>query len=72
MTWQAHAKCAGEPIAVFYSDGYRATARTMCAACPVNVECLEHAMTVREPAGVWGGLDEIERERLRRKRRRVA
>jgi WhiB family redox-sensing transcriptional regulator len=32
--------------------------------CPVVRQCLDHALAVREPYGVWGGLTEDEREEL--------
>jgi WhiB family redox-sensing transcriptional regulator len=32
--------------------------------CPVRAQCAAHALTVREPYGVWGGLTEDEREEL--------
>jgi WhiB family redox-sensing transcriptional regulator len=34
----------------------------VCGACPVKVQCAQHALAVREPYGVWGGLTEDERE----------
>ncbi len=39
-------------------------AKAVCAQCPVRMECLEWAIDTRQPHGVWGGLDEHERERL--------
>jgi WhiB family redox-sensing transcriptional regulator len=30
--------------------------------CPVRIQCAEHALRVREPYGIWGGLSEEERE----------
>ncbi len=36
----------------------------MCTRCPVRAQCATHALTVREPYGVWGGLTEDEREEL--------
>ena len=41
-------------------------AKALCARCPVVAECLDHALTVREPFGVWGGLNQTEREHLLR------
>ncbi|MET9610162.1 WhiB family transcriptional regulator [Streptomyces sp. NPDC006512] len=41
-----------------------AAAKDVCALCPVQPECLRHALRVGEPYGVWGGLDEGERRRL--------
>jgi WhiB family redox-sensing transcriptional regulator len=39
-----------------------ASAKAVCSACPVKVQCAQHALAVREPYGVWGGLTEDERE----------
>ncbi len=43
-------------------------AKALCAQCPVVRQCLDHALTVREPFGVWGGLNATEREHLLRDR----
>ncbi len=37
-------------------------AKAICAGCPVRDACAAHALRVREPYGVWGGLSEDERE----------
>ena len=39
-------------------------AKRICADCPVQRECLEYALRVREPFGIWGGLNETERRSL--------
>jgi WhiB family redox-sensing transcriptional regulator len=39
-------------------------AKEICATCPVIEECLDYALTIREPHGVWGGLNESERRVL--------
>ena len=36
-------------------------AKQICAGCPVRARCRAHALSVREPYGVWGGLTESER-----------
>lgn len=41
-------------------------AKTVCAACPVQSECLRHAVAVDERYGVWGGLTADERKLWRR------
>ena len=43
-----------------------AAAKELCALCPVIDTCLSHALLVREPYGVWGGLNSTEREHLLR------
>jgi WhiB family redox-sensing transcriptional regulator len=44
----------------------------VCASCDVRVACLEHALSIREKQGVWGGATERERRRIIRQRRRTA
>jgi WhiB family redox-sensing transcriptional regulator len=38
-----------------------ARAKAICEACPVIDHCLDHALRVREPYGIWGGKSEDER-----------
>ncbi len=40
-------------------------AKTICQACGVKEECLEHALRYEELLGVWGGTNEKERKRQR-------
>ena len=47
-------------------------AKAICAACPVSTVCLEHALSVREKEGIWGGATEKERRRMLRQRRQSA
>ncbi len=63
--WTARAACAAawlDPVlrAVFTADAATdldATARAVCAACPVRVDCDRHAISVRGGSitGIWGG-----------------
>jgi WhiB family redox-sensing transcriptional regulator len=39
-------------------------AKAVCLDCPVLQRCREHALDVREPYGVWGGLTERERDAI--------
>jgi WhiB family redox-sensing transcriptional regulator len=39
-------------------------AKAVCQRCPVVDPCLSYALRIREPHGVWGGLNEIERQAL--------
>jgi WhiB family redox-sensing transcriptional regulator len=41
-----------------------ARAKAICRECPVRRECLEHALSVGETHGIWGGLNEAERRGL--------
>jgi WhiB family redox-sensing transcriptional regulator len=70
--WQLHGSCRAEnPEVFFHPEGERgparrnrdAAAKAVCSACPVLVQCRAHALQVREPYGVWGGMTEDERER---------
>lgn len=69
--WQLQGSCRGEDPAVFFHpEGERGPARAareraakaVCASCPVMKQCADHALAVREPYGVWGGLSEEDRE----------
>lgn len=71
--WQYRGACRGADPETFFSPeaerGPRRRARetaakSFCASCPVVAECLEHALAVREPYGVWGGLNATERGHL--------
>ena len=71
--WQLLAACRGVDSSLFFHpEGERGAARSareasakeVCMRCPVRSECAAHALTVREPYGVWGGLTEDEREEL--------
>ena len=44
-------------------------AKAVCFGCPVMLDCAEYALTTRQQAGVWGGLNEGQRDTLTRKRR---
>lgn len=69
--WRDVAVCRRADTRVFYPDSDRQAraAKAWCAACPVRPDCLEHALSVGERWGVWGGATEDERRALRRARR---
>ena len=71
--WQRNGACRGRDSAQFFHpDGERGASRlrreiaakAVCRTCPVRAECAAHALTAREPYGVWGGFTEAERVRL--------
>ncbi|MBV1849725.1 WhiB family transcriptional regulator [Catellatospora tritici] len=71
--WQHHGACRGrDSLQFFHPDGERGSSRgrretaakKVCGSCPVRAECAAHALTTREPYGVWGGFTEHERHRL--------
>jgi WhiB family redox-sensing transcriptional regulator len=68
--WQLDGACrTADSRLFFHPEGERgparrerdAAAKAVCAACPVMQQCRTHALTVREPYGVWGGLTEDDR-----------
>ena len=76
--WQLDGACRGEePALFFHPEGERGPARAtresaakaICSGCPVVTICAQHALSVREPYGVWGGLSEEDRERIYRQRK---
>ncbi len=44
-----------------------ASAKAVCASCPVAAPCLEYALDTRQDTGIWGGTTEQQRESMRRK-----
>lgn len=72
--WQTLAACAeldqAEADRLFFPERGRsvAPAKAICAHCPVREECLEYALDNVERFGIWGGMSERERKRLRRQR----
>ena len=73
-TWQRRAACRGPESVLFFAptlpeprtdrDARETRAKTICGGCDVQVECLEYALRIREPHGIWGGLNESERRAL--------
>ncbi|MCX5415437.1 WhiB family transcriptional regulator [Streptomyces sp. NBC_00059] len=70
LTWQETALCAQAGPEFFFPAPGSSTreAKQLCNACEGRLACLEYALTHDERFGVWGGLSEKERERLRRTR----
>jgi WhiB family redox-sensing transcriptional regulator len=44
-------------------------AKRICSECPVREACLDYALRMREPEGIWGGLTADERRKLLRRSR---
>lgn len=74
VQWRQLGACRGLDPGIFYpdTDEEAEEAKAICAECGVRVACLEHALTIREKQGVWGGATERERRRIVRQRRRSA
>src|ERR1700712_4763342 len=69
--WRFDAACADYDPDLFFPIGssgpalrQTARAKAVCSGCPVRQECLEWAQSTHQTHGVWGGLDEHEREAL--------
>lgn len=67
--WQERALCQMYDPETFFPEkgGSSRAAKQICARCEVKGECLEWAITQDVPFGVWGGLSERERRRLKRR-----
>jgi WhiB family redox-sensing transcriptional regulator len=68
LSWQADALCAQTDPEAFFPEkgGSTRDAKKVCGACMVKSECLEYALENDERFGIWGGLSERERRRLRK------
>ena len=68
--WQDEANCLGVDPDLFFPERGASTreAKEVCRGCVVRGECLEYALANGEKFGIWGGLSERERRRLRRQR----
>lgn len=63
-------------LSLFFADrntlegrAAEAEAKRVCQRCPVQIDCLEYALAAYEHEGVWGGLNEDQRSRLRKHRK---
>lgn len=67
-SWMLDAKCLDADPEAFFPEkgGSTREAKRICNACPVQDECLEWALDNEERFGIWGGMSERERRRLRR------
>jgi WhiB family redox-sensing transcriptional regulator len=67
-SWQDRALCAQTDPEAFFPEkgGSTREAKRVCRSCDVRSECLEYALGHDERFGIWGGLSERERRRLKR------
>ncbi len=68
LAWQADALCAQTDPEAFFPEkgGSTREAKRICDGCEVRSQCLEYALENDERFGIWGGLSERERRKLRR------
>jgi WhiB family redox-sensing transcriptional regulator len=66
--WQDRALCAQTDPEAFFPEkgGSTREAKRVCRSCEVRTECLDYALEHDERFGIWGGLSERERRRLKR------
>ena len=67
--WQERALCAQTDPEAFFPEkgGSTREAKRICLGCEVKDRCLEYALGHDERFGIWGGLSERERRRLKRR-----
>ena len=65
--WQERALCAQTDPEAFFPEkgGSTREAKKVCTGCDVRMECLEYALENDERFGIWGGLSERERRKLK-------
>jgi WhiB family redox-sensing transcriptional regulator len=67
--WQERALCAQTDPEAFFPEkgGSTREAKRICQGCEVKDECLEYALAHDERFGIWGGLSERERRKLKKR-----
>ena len=68
LDWQERALCAQTDPEAFFPEkgGSTRDAKRVCLSCEVRGDCLEYALQNDERFGIWGGLSERERRRLKK------
>jgi WhiB family transcriptional regulator, redox-sensing transcriptional regulator len=69
LSWQTDALCAQTDPEAFFPEkgGSTRDAKRICTTCDVRDQCLEYALQNDERFGIWGGLSERERRKLKRR-----
>ena len=69
LPWQEEALCAQTDPEAFFPEkgGSTREAKKVCVGCEVRSECLEYALANDERFGIWGGLSERERRKLKKR-----
>ena len=68
LSWQERSLCAQTDPEAFFPEkgGSTREAKKVCVSCDVRSQCLEYALEHDERFGIWGGLSERERRRLKK------
>lgn len=69
LSWQDQALCAQTDPEAFFPEkgGSTREAKRVCESCEVRSACLEYALANDERFGIWGGMSERERRRLKKR-----
>ena len=69
LAWQERALCAQTDPEAFFPEkgGSTREAKRVCLSCDVRAECLSYALANDERFGIWGGLSERERRKLKKR-----
>ncbi|MDN3496428.1 WhiB family transcriptional regulator [Planococcus sp. APC 4015] len=69
LSWQTDALCSQTDPEAFFPEkgGSTRDAKRICTTCDVRDQCLEYALQNDERFGIWGGLSERERRKLKRR-----
>lgn len=69
LAWQTDALCAQTDPEAFFPEkgGSTRDAKKICTSCDVRSQCLDYALQNDERFGIWGGLSERERRKLKRR-----
>lgn len=69
LAWQSDSLCAQTDPEAFFPEkgGSTRDAKKICSSCEVRARCLEYALENDERFGIWGGLSERERRKLRKR-----
>ncbi|RSS15373.1 WhiB family transcriptional regulator [Streptomyces sp. WAC05458] len=77
--WRDRSACREEDPDLFFPIGNTGPAllqieeaKAVCRRCPVMERCLQWALESGQEYGVWGGLDEDDRRRMKRRARKRA
>ena len=68
QSWEDFANCIGVDPDLFFPEPGTSTreAKEVCRGCAVRDECLHDALANGRKVGIWGGMDEHERQGLPR------
>jgi WhiB family transcriptional regulator, redox-sensing transcriptional regulator len=69
LSWQERALCSQTDPEAFFPEkgGSTRDAKKVCSGCEVRAECLDYALRNDERFGIWGGLSERERRKLKKR-----